>query len=501
MRELLFAGASLSLAAEDRDSHICRNEKTDGYDREFKGIQKVEPISRAHPNLVNILHVGESREADYFFYVMELADDVQAASTPLDGAAVDPATYAPRTLEADLRLYGALPFQNSLQVALSLTDALVYLHGRQLVHRDIKPANIIFVNGVAKLADIGLVADTRTAVTFVGTSGFVPREGPGKPPADIYSLGKVFYEMLTGLDRTFFPQLPEGWVDWPELSARQGFNNIILRACEEDVTERYQTAGELRADLLQLSGVSTEDRTEGESALRGFPWKTSVIVALVVSAGAFAIYKGANSRVRGTSEHGVVASLNAEERASGFKALFNGRDLEGWSAPSSNWVCTGGTLSRINSGGDITYEQERMPANFDLRFEWKITRGGDSGILYRRNRVEYQILDNKGSPYGKSPATWAGSLFDYASQPEDRTRPVGQWNEGRILCEGDRIRHYLNGALVLDSHYNQPEWEEARARLKTKYGTHLNDASEWHLVLRDETGQVWYRNIRQKALK
>src|SRR5205814_9369801 len=120
---------------------------------------------------------------------------------------------------------GRLQPDECVRIALSLTSALEHLHQNGLVHRDIKPSNIIFVNGAPKLADIGLVADVDEARSFVGTVGFIPPEGPGTTQADVYSLGKVLYEMLTGEDRQEFPALPEefqrhGKVPHPDFNGR-----------------------------------------------------------------------------------------------------------------------------------------------------------------------------------------------------------------------------------------------------------------------------------------
>src|SRR6185503_5002462 len=95
-----------------------------------------------------------------------------------------------------------------IETGMALCRALEHLHGEGLVHRDIKPSNIIFVNGAPKLADIGLVTETGHTQSFVGTEGFIPPEGPGTEQADLFSLGKVLYEIATGRDRQDFPALP-----------------------------------------------------------------------------------------------------------------------------------------------------------------------------------------------------------------------------------------------------------------------------------------------------
>src|SRR5260370_13348107 len=144
------------------------------------------------------------------------------------------------------------PFEECLQIGLSLSNALAHLHRRGLIHRDVKPSNIILVNGIAKLSDIGLVADISEARSYVGTEGFIPPEGPGTPQADIYSLGKVLFEIRTGKVRHDFPQLP---VELGELADPTQFlelNEVVLKACQSDIRKRYQSAEDMHADLLVL---------------------------------------------------------------------------------------------------------------------------------------------------------------------------------------------------------------------------------------------------------
>ncbi|HTL57849.1 MAG TPA: serine/threonine-protein kinase [Candidatus Limnocylindrales bacterium] len=238
------------------------------FEREFKGIQKYEPVSRTHDGLVDILQIGRNDEAGYFYYVMELADDANAecgvrsaecaeSITPAPSsirhsAFRTPHSYMPRTLRSDLKARGRLPLDDCIQVGLSMSSALEHLHHNGLVHRDIKPSNVIFVNGVPKLADIGLVADVDEARSFVGTVGFIAPEGPGSAQADVYSLGKVLYEMLTGKDRQDFPALPEEF-QTTDNSQLKGVNQVILGACEGDRRLRYPSAQAMHDDLSRVA--------------------------------------------------------------------------------------------------------------------------------------------------------------------------------------------------------------------------------------------------------
>jgi serine/threonine protein kinase/predicted Zn-dependent protease len=250
------------------------------FQREFEGIRRYEPISREHPNLVAILHVGGTD--DCFYYIMELADNLDAldlgneqsegvrhpavegpvhdgrreaqpsgARSGLEGK--DDSCYVPRTLRAEIKRQGALPIERVLEIGHALAGALTHLHTRQLVHRDVKPSNVIFVGGVAKLADIGLVTGIDEARSFVGTEGFVPPEGPGTPSADCYSLGKLLYELSTGRDCTAWPEPAPEFAKHPDRERLLELNEIIHRACAPTLRERYPSAEEMRRDFALLS--------------------------------------------------------------------------------------------------------------------------------------------------------------------------------------------------------------------------------------------------------
>lgn len=270
------------------------------FEREFNGIRAFEPISRSHPGVIHILHLGRDEEAGCFYYVMELAD-------PVDGEA----EYTPRTLASDLRTRGRLPVTEALAFGVQLADALGHLHRHRLVHRDVKPSNVVFVDGQAKIADIGLVTGADEARSFVGTEGFIPPEGPGSVQADVFGLGRVLYEATTGKDRCDFPELPDDLHAWEE-PQREGLlelNEIMARACAPEASDRYANAAELAGDLnLLLAGRSIRRAYGIERRLKR---ATQVIgIAVLVALVAVAV---------SWFQHGL--RRQAEERASHEAAL------------------------------------------------------------------------------------------------------------------------------------------------------------------------------------
>ena len=266
------------------------------YEREYEGIKNFEPLSRAHEGFVDILQVERNDQAGYFYYVMELADDT------VRGQAIEPDTYVAATLSRKTAEHGRIPLKDCLAIGITLAGTLDFLHKHNLVHRDIKSENIVLINGRPKLADIGLVTDIRSDSTYVGTPGFIPPEGPGAPAADIYSLGKVLYEISTGLDRKQFPKTPDNsLVDEPD-GAFLEWNAIVLKASDDNVTRRYQSAAELQAHLaLVRAGKSVRRLLQFERSI-ALAKRIGPIAAAILIMVAAALFQAGQMRKRAAED-------------------------------------------------------------------------------------------------------------------------------------------------------------------------------------------------------
>jgi WD40 repeat protein len=215
------------------------------FNREFNGMQRFEPFSRSHEGLVDILQIGRAADDSYFYYVMELGDDVEPRQE------FAPADYRPRTLAAECRRR-RIPAVEAALIGAQLADALNFLHDHGLIHRDIKPSNVLFVQGHARIGDPGLVVAIEASQSIGGTLGYIAPEGPGTPRADIYGLGKLLYVASTGKEPGEFPLLPTDMTSYADAADLRRLNLIVLRACSYNPADRYSSALELRKDLLEV---------------------------------------------------------------------------------------------------------------------------------------------------------------------------------------------------------------------------------------------------------
>ncbi len=207
-------------------------------ERELDGLRHYRRIAEEHPNLVRIFHIGSTGRE--FYYTMELADNLETAS----------GRYRAATLEEAIRRNGPLDTADVLRIGHAVLRGLACLERNGLIHRDIKPSNIIFVDGVPKLSDVGLITDITRSVSVAGTFGFLPPEtlegtASGGRSGDLYSLGKVLYCALTGLPPQKYPWIPR---EIPLAVCRQ-FRPVLNKACSREPEKRFQCTLEFQREL------------------------------------------------------------------------------------------------------------------------------------------------------------------------------------------------------------------------------------------------------------
>ena len=188
--------------------------------------------------------------------------------------------------------------------------------------------------------------------------------------------------------------------------------------------------------------------------------------------------------------------LTEEEKKAGFELLFDGKGLDGWQQ-GGNWIVEDGAISRAKKGGGLTYPAKMIPDDFE-RFEWKVGEGSNSGVYYRPGQYEYQILDNQRHRDGRNPRTSAASLYFCIAPSKDATKPVGQWNCGRVVCKGTVVQHWLNGEKVIDMDYSDPKYADDVERLRIR-GADLA-ARGRNLMFQDHGDPVSYRGIKLRVL-
>ncbi len=211
----------------------------------------------------------------------------------------------------------------------------------------------------------------------------------------------------------------------------------------------------------------------------------------------------------------------------GWKVLFDGTSTAGWRGydttafPSKGWNIEDGALHCIGSGageaggaggGDIIYDKKF--SNFELSLEWKISKGGNSGIFFLAQEIpdtaiyksapEMQILDNEIHPdaqLGVDGNRKAGSLYDLLPAKPQNTKPVGEWNQVGILCYQGTVVFKQNGANVVEFHLWTDDWKKMVANSKFKnWPMFVNPAKEGFIGLQDHGNDVWFRNIKIKEM-
>ena len=253
-----------------------------------------------------------------------------------------------------------------------------------------------------------------------------------------------------------------------------------------------------------------------------------VLAALLPAAAALTLSIVAGSHAFAQAQAGAGATapntLTAAEKAAGWKLLFDGKTTTGWRGyhsttfPAQGWAVEDGAIKKVakgekpDSGGDIITTGEY--GNFELALEWKLAAGGNSGLKYLITETpdgkghsgvgyEMQILDDERHPDAKEGVNGnrtAGALYDLIAPSTHAAKPIGEWNQARLVVRGHHVEHWLNGQKVVQFEIGSPEMKALIAKSKYKDIKGFGDATSGHILLQDHGDEVSFRNIKLRQL-
>lgn len=210
--------------------------------------------------------------------------------------------------------------------------------------------------------------------------------------------------------------------------------------------------------------------------------------------------------------------LTKREQKEGWQLLFNGKNLDGWhtyhkQSADPCWSVNEGNIelnhSKGTGGGDLVTEGEYQ--NFELELDWKISKGGNSGVIFLVNEApqynatyitgpEMQVLDNVNAEDNKKANHLAGSLYDLLPCNPSTVHPYGEWNHIKIRLDKGRLTFRMNGKKVVETTMWDATWKEMVANSKFKRWPEFATFYKGHIALQDHGDTVWFRNIRIRKL-
>ncbi len=218
---------------------------------------------------------------------------------------------------------------------------------------------------------------------------------------------------------------------------------------------------------------------------------------------------------------GDVNQITAEERAAGWTLLFDGVSTRGWvevtgaPLPAASWTVEDGCLKALpNPDGKQDIRTVESYRSFELQFEWKLLKDGNSGVKYlvqrtdrwqkkgrkgyeaRARGLEYQLVDDA-SADAKDPTRITASLYSALAPKGAAPRPLGEFNESRIVVRGEHVEHWLNGVKALEFELSQPEATQVLRNCQGTAGPFLRESP---ISLQNHTSPVWFRNLKIRRL-
>ncbi|HEX2602356.1 MAG TPA: DUF1080 domain-containing protein [Gemmatimonadaceae bacterium] len=207
------------------------------------------------------------------------------------------------------------------------------------------------------------------------------------------------------------------------------------------------------------------------------------------------------------------STLTADQRAAGWRPLFDGTNTDAWrgykeAAFPAGWNIVDGTLTKNGSVGDLLTKEKF--GNFELAFDWKLAPGGNAGVFYRGTEEydhiywsapEYQLLDDARHPDGKSRLTSAGADYAVYPSPAGVVKPADEWNSSLIVAKGDTVQHWLNGQKLLEYVIGSPDWlAKVKASKFAAYPNYGLARTGYIGIQGDHDGSLSIRNVRIRVL-
>jgi len=212
-------------------------------------------------------------------------------------------------------------------------------------------------------------------------------------------------------------------------------------------------------------------------------------------------------------------TLTDVEKKAGWILLFDGHSLDGWRgykkthATDSRWKVEDGALTLTADNGKDTHGERDIITKdtfeqFELVVDWKIAKGGNSGIKYfvledGNSAIghEYQVIDDERHPDAKvGPHRQTAAFYDVFQANDRPIKPAGEWNTTRIVVRGQTVEHWLNGKKVLQYELNSPALNAAIEKSKFKGMERFGKRQNGYILLQDHGNQVWFRNIKIRRL-
>jgi len=211
----------------------------------------------------------------------------------------------------------------------------------------------------------------------------------------------------------------------------------------------------------------------------------------------------------------IVVLFSCSKNPSDWTILFDGQSVTGMrgykmdSFPWDSWVIKEGALKTIPGSKGVDIISTDIYKDFELELEWKLQSGGNSGIFYFatedgnfiwQSAPEMQVLDNTAHPDRMRKVTSAGALYDLIAPKNEVVKPLGQFNQVKIISKDNHIEHWLNGQKLLEYEYGSEEMKALIGQSKFKDMPYFAKASSGRVGLQGDHGEVWYKNIRIRKL-